>query len=249
MGYIKTSGIVIKEVNTGDADKIVTLFTKSHGKIQAFAKGARRTRSAFSSSCQLLCYSEFVFYKGKDSYNISSGEVIESFYDIRNDVERLTFAAHITEITNDIVQEEQPSARLLQLYLNTLYLLSQKTKNPLLLVRVFELRAMSIIGYAPNTMDAEEIKGCNSVYFSFSKSSVVNEADGGNESGAYTISAGTASAMRHIIKSPLNTLFSFEASPLVLKELSHICKNYLRDKMDKEYKKLDFLELLDFKIK
>lgn len=249
MGYIKTSGIVIKEVNTGDADKLVTLFTKSHGKVQAFAKGARRTRSAFSSSCQLLCYSEFVLYKGKDSYNISSCEVLESFYDIRNDVERLTFAAHITEITNDIVQEEQPSARLLQLYLNTLYLLSQKVKDPLLLVRVFELRAMSIIGYAPHTLDADDIRDASSIYFNFSKSSVVNEAVGGIETGAYTISAGTASTIRHIVKSPLNTLFSFEASPLVLRELSHICKNYLRDKMDKEYKKLDFLELLNIKFK
>lgn len=246
MGYIKTSGIVIKEVNTGDADKIITLFTKSHGKVQVFAKGARRTRSAISSSCQLLCYSDFVLYKGKDSYNVSSCEVSQAFYEIRNDIERLTFAAHITEIINDIVQEEQPSARLLQLYLNTLYLLSQKQKNPLLLVRVFELRAMSIIGYAPGTLDSDEINKAEALYFSFSQSSVVESTEA--DKSAYSITSGTASALRHIAKSPLNTLFSFEASEMVLKELSHISSNYLRDKMEKEYKKLDFLNILNIKL-
>jgi len=248
MGFVKVSGIVIKEVNTGDADKLVTLFTKSHGKIQAFAKGARRTRSALSASCQLLCYSEFVLFKGKDSYNVSSCEVIEVFYGLRSDMERLTFAAHISEITNDIVQEEQPSARLLQLYLNTLHLLNQKIKNPLLLARVFELRAMSLIGYAPNTMDIAQLEKCQSLYFSFKKSSVLCEADLEGEKGAYSICEGTAATIRHIVKSPLNTLFSFEASPLVLKEMAHINANYLRDKMDKDYKKLEYLELLKFKI-
>lgn len=248
MGYIKVSGIVIKEVNTGDADKIITLFSKNHGKVQVFAKGARRTRSSLSASCQLLAYSDFVLFKGRDSYNISSGELIESFYDLRNDIERLTFAAHITEIVNDIVQEEQPSARLLQLYLNTLHLLNKNTKNPLLLVRVFELRAMSIIGYAPNTLDGEQIENCGSLYFSFRKSSVVGENDLDGESAAYGITAGTATALRHIVKAPLNNLFSFEASPLLLKELSHISSNYLKDKMDKSYKKLDFLETLNIKL-
>lgn len=248
MGYIKVSGIVIKEVNTGDADRIITLFSKSHGKVQVFAKGARRTRSSLSASCQLLAYSDFVLFKGKDSYNISSCELIEAFYDLRNDVERLTFAAHITEIVNDIVQEEQPSARLLQLYLNTLHLLNKNTKNPLLIVRVFELRAMSIIGYAPNTMDGEQIKECSSLYFSFRKSSVVSETELDGDTAAYGITAGTATAIRHIVKSPLNNLFSFEASPLLLKELSQISSNYLKDKMDKSYKKLDFLETLNIKL-
>lgn len=248
MGYIKVNGIVIKEVNTDDADKVVTLFTKSHGKIQAFAKGARRTRSALSASCQSLCYSSFVLFKGKDSYNISSSEVIESFYDLRNDIELLTYAAHITEVANDIVQEEQPSARLLQLYLNTLHLLNKKFKNPLLLVRVFELRAMTLIGYGPGTLDSSQLEGCSNIYFNFKKSNITCEKDIGDKAACYGISLGTALAVRHIVKAPLNTLFSFQASELVIKELSYISSNYLKDKMEKTYKKLDFLNLLDIKL-
>jgi len=127
MNYLKTSGIVIKEVNTGEADRIITIFPRIKGKISALAKGARKTESHLVAGTQLLCYSEFVLFKGKDMYTVNSCDVIESFYDIRNDLERLTYAAHMMDIVNDVILENQPASRLLQLFLNSLYMLRKQT--------------------------------------------------------------------------------------------------------------------------
>ena len=94
MAFLKTRGIVIKEVGTGEADKIITIFTPDHGRISAVAKGGKRPKSKLSAASQLMCYGEYVLFSGKNLYIINSGEVIEPFYEIRNDMEKLTYAAH-----------------------------------------------------------------------------------------------------------------------------------------------------------
>lgn len=245
MAYLKVSGIVIKEVQTGDADKIVTLFTKSHGKVQAFAKGARRTKSPFAACTQLLCYSDMILFKGKEMYNLSSCEIVESFYSIRNDVERLTYCSHITEIINDVVQEEQPSYRLLQLYLNTLYMMSKENKSSLLLTRIFELRMLSILGYAPHV---KTCKSCNKEdeleFFSFKNCSLICSKCLDKDNTAVRLSKGAVKALQYIVHAPLKSLFSFEVSKEIVKELSMISTRYLKERLEKDYKILQFLHLL-----
>ena len=149
MSYFKTMGVVLKEVNTGEADKIITVLTKKDGKISCIARGARRGRSRLIAGTQLLSYSDFMLYKGKDLYTVNSCDIIESFYNIRNDMHKLTYAAHTLSIVNDVIHENQPSPGVMQLLLNTLYVLSNKDKNPLLVTSIFEMRFLSILGYAP----------------------------------------------------------------------------------------------------
>lgn len=247
MGYIKVSGIVIKEVNTGDADKIVTLFTKNHGKVQAFAKGARRPKSPLAACTQIFCYSDFILFKGKEMYNISSGDIVETFYNVRNDIETLTYCAHITEIVGDVVQEEQPSSRLLQLYLNTLHVMSKGGKSPVLLVRTFELRMLAILGYTPYVKACSDCGNIEDIVaFSYSKCGLICKNCLSLEKDLIMLSQGAVRALHHIIYAPIKILFSFEVSDSVLNELSRLSTRYLSDRLDKKYKKLDFLNLLNF---
>lgn len=249
MSYIKTKGIVIKEVNTGEADKIITVFSKDRGKMSCSAKGARRPKSRMSSGTQLLCYSEFVLFKGKDIYSINSCDVIESFYNIRNDVEKLTYAAHMTEIVGDIIQENQPATRVLQLFLNSLFMLAKTGKSAEQIVRIFEIRLLSIIGYAPM------VKGCincgrdsmDNLRFSFGKCGFICENCIKDEIDTMTISSGTAKTLNHIVYSSIKSLFNFEVSESVLYELSRVSKRYLKDRLEKDYRKLDFLKTLCYK--
>jgi DNA repair protein RecO (recombination protein O) len=247
MSYLKTTGIVIKEVNTGEADKIVTIFSKTKGKISGSARGARRPKSRLVAGTQLLCYSEFVLFKGKDLYSINSSDVIEPFYDIRNDIERLTYAAHMTELINDVIQENQPATKVLQLFLNSLYLLSKTDRSPVQIVRVFELRLLSILGYAPS------VGGCvvctssqfDNMSFSFQKCGFICKSCTMQDKSAVELSEGAAKALNYIVYSPLNSLFSFEVSDSVLNELGRISRRFIRDILEKDYKKLDFLKTLN----
>jgi len=248
MSYLKTLGIVIREVNTGEADKIVTVFSRDCGRITAFAKGARRSKSKYSAGTQLMSYCEFVLFIGKDMYSVNSCDVIEPFYDIRNDIERLTYAAHFLDLANDMVQENQASPNLLKLLLNSLHLLAKTDKSPELIARIFELKSLSIMGYAPY------VKGCiicgrddcDSYEFSFRKCGFICSHEECMKEDIYAqpLSAGTSKAIQHIVYSAMDSLFSFTLSPQALLELGIINRRYLRERLERDYNKLDFLKSL-----
>ncbi|NJD03494.1 MAG: DNA repair protein RecO [Ruminiclostridium sp.] len=246
MSYIKTKGLIIKEVNTGEADKIVTIFSRSRGRISALAKGARRPRSKLVAGTQFLSYCDYLLFSGREMYSINSCEVEEPFYEIRNDMIRLTYAVHFIDIINDAIQENQPSPKVLQLLLNSLHMLSKTDKEPELIARIFELRFLSVIGFAPF------VKGCiicgredlAGISFSFRKCGFIcsNEACITNDAFALELSQGAVKAIQHIVHSKADELFSFTLSPPVLDEVGKVTKRYLRERLEKDYKKLDFLK-------
>ncbi len=246
MSYIKTKGVIIKEVNTGEADKVVTILSRSHGKISGYAKSARRPKSSLTAGTQFLCYGDFMLFKGRELYNISSCEVIEPFFGIRTDVEKLTYAAHIVDIVNDAVQENQSSPRILQLFLNTLHMLSKTDKSPELIARIFEFRFLFLLGYAPYVRSCMvcESDCAGGIYFSFKKCGFLCRTCKLNDINSIEISTGTARALQHIVYSPMKELFNFELSPNSLAELGRISRRYLKDRLEKEYTKLDFLKSL-----
>ncbi len=247
MGYVSTKGILIREVNIGEADKIVTIFSKDYGKLQASARGARRPKSKLVAGMQFLCYSDYMLFSGKNMYSMNSCDVIESFYDIRNDVVTLTYAAHITDIINDAVQENQPAPRVLRLFLNTLHMLTKPEKNPELITRIFEIKLLSILGYAPY------VKGClvcgnedsSCLAFSFKKCGFLCDHCINEDVFAEVLSTGAARTINHIVYSRLENLFGFNVAQPVLDELSMVSRRYLRERLEKNYTKLDFLKSLD----
>jgi DNA repair protein RecO (recombination protein O) len=246
MSYLNIKGIVIREVNVGEADKIITLLTKQKGKITVSAKGARRPKSSFAAGTQFLSYSDFMLFSGKDMYSLNSCDIIEPFYEIRNDMEKLTYAAHFVELVNDTVQENQPAGKVLQLFLNTLHMLAKTQKQPELLARIFELRLLTIDGYTPYVRGCTVCgrDDCESYSFSFLKCGLICDCCSNQDPFAIELSSGSIKALTYIVYSKIEELFSFNVSQEVLDELEKIMRRYLRERLEKDYTKLDFLKQL-----
>ncbi len=249
MSYVKVKGLVIKEVNTGEADKILTIFTRQRGKITASARGARRQRSKYAAGTQLLSYNDYVLFSGKDMYSINSSEVIESFYEIRNDIVKLTYAAHFLDIISDTLQENQPAPKALQLLLNTLHILAKTERDPALAAVIFEMRLLAISGYAPSLSgccvcgnESEERYG-----FSFKNCGLICSKASCEAQDVFSkeLSPGAVRALRHIIYCKPEELFSFSLSPQVLEELGRISRRYLKERLEKDYTKLDMLKSIN----
>ena len=164
MGTIKMSGIIISENNLGDYDKMLTMLTPGLGKISCVAKGARRQKSALLAGTQFLCFGEYLMYKGANTYNINSCETIEVFYNLRTDLDKLNYAVEITKIIRDVTDENENCYKILQLFLNTLYTLSETDKNPELIMSIFKLKLLCFLGFTPrinectNCKQKEELK-------------------------------------------------------------------------------------------
>jgi len=245
MKFEKLLGVVLKEVNTNEADKVLTVLSESKGKIMVFAKGARRARNSFVLSTQLLCYSEFVLFKGKDMYYLSSADLIKHFYCIREDIIKLTYSAHILEICSDGVQENQYSGDVLKLLLNTLYIIENSiNKSYELIISIFELKFVSIIGFTPDISECNYCKkvSFNKAYYNFSNNFIVCEDCYLNAKRQVPISFGTLEAMKYIIGSTIKNIFKVNLLDNLVIELRNFTSQYLNHVMEKEYKKLNMLK-------
>lgn len=189
------------------------------------------------AATQFLCFGEYVLYKSGNSYSINSCETIEVFYNIRTDLDKLKYASHITKIVNDVTTENQNTYKLMQLFLNTLYMISETDKDLSLINSVFTLRLLSIIGFRPMI---DECKNCKTkddlTHFSFRDSGLKCSVCSKQDKGSIKISPTTKDAIRYIILANAKKIFSFEVPEETIKELEIISKVYLQEKLEKEYK-------------
>lgn len=176
-------------------------------------------------------------YKGNNTYNINSCETIEMFYDIRIDLDKLKYAVYITKIINDVTTENQNSYKILQLFLNTLYVISKTEKDLDLVISIFRIRLMSIIGFRPSI---DKCTNCGKIeefeFFSFLDNGFKCASCGRLDKGAVQISETTKDAIRYIVLSDAKKIYSFEINEESKRELEIVSKLYLTEKLEKEYK-------------
>lgn len=237
MKNIKVNGIIIAENNMGDFDKMLTILTPNLGKIGCSAKGSRRPKSLLLSGTQFLCFGEYMLFKGSEHYTMNSCETIEMFYNIRTDLDKLTYASYITKIINDVTTENQNSFNTLKLFLNTLYMISETDKNLDFITSIFKLRMLKILGFAPNIRECTSCK-CkeNLGYFSIRDNGFKCTECSKQDTGAIKMSDATRNAIMYIMTADPKKIFSFELSENCMKELELISNIYLNEKLEKEYK-------------
>lgn len=238
MKLLKVKGVVIKETPYKDNDKIITLMTDSLGKISCMARGAKKTNSALLASCQLLVYSEFILYKGTSFYHINSAETIDTFYNLRIDLDKLEKAYEITKILNSLVYENHDNDGVLSLYLNTLYVIAKKDLEYTYVQSVFKLKMLALLGYSPNIV---RCSNCNlsmvdkedrGYYYSFNINSVLcgecynkllRQDETKLKNGWYIkISQAAFYAIYYILASDSKKVFSFKIDEKAQKELLKI---------------------------
>ena len=120
MSSKKVSGIVTRYANYRDNDRMVNIMT-DNGIIGAAARGCRRQNSPLLSAAELFVYGEFVLFERQGKYTVDSCEVRESFYPLRQDMDRFAAGMHALELVNDLAPEGEKSGGLLKLLLSSVW--------------------------------------------------------------------------------------------------------------------------------
>ena len=244
--YIKTNGIVLREIEYKDSDKLLTVLTQELGKRTFRARGVKSSRSRLKSACQLLAYSEFTVLETHDRYVITEAVTQEMFPELRQDIELLSLASYFVQLSDAVAQEGDEATELLSLLLNALYALA-KLKRPQTLVKaVFELRLACISGFLP------DLRGCavcgreDSDRFNITQGVLQcsNCQSAGLEGIRMPVSAGTLAAMRFIAAGDPKRLFSFRLSEQSLRELNNITESYLSMRLERGFYTLDLYKSL-----
>lgn len=146
----KTPAIVLRQRKLGDTDKIITLYSAEHGKLEAVAKGVRRTSSRLAGHVEPLSHGNFMLAHGRNLDIITQVETIETFQPLRDDLARLSRAFYAGELVDRATEEHQENFALYRALLDTLRRLAQRDDLDLVL-RFFEMTLLVELGYSPQT--------------------------------------------------------------------------------------------------
>lgn len=216
----------------GDFDKMVTILTPN-GKIGCAAKGARRPKSLLMAGTQFFCFGEYLIFKGNNSYNINSCDTIEIFYNLRTDLDKLNCAVQICKIVDSVTFENQNTYKILQLMLNTLYVISETDKNLEIVLSVFKIRLLCLLGFMPKVDKCMKCGEKEKIYyFSIVDDGVKCSECGRVDKSAISMSPTTVDAIRYIITAPAKKIFSFDLPEESIREISLISKIYLNEKLE-----------------
>lgn len=243
--YEKTEGIVLRETDYKEHDKLLTVLTAEHGKITVRVRGAKSARSRSRGACQLLAFSEFTLYEQQGKYTATETVIKEIFPELRADIELLSLASYLAQAADVVAQENDPSAELLSLLLNSLYALGKLKKSQRLVKAVFELRLACVSGFLP------DLRGCFLCgrelpdRFNITHGSVQCAACRDEEGGIrMPMGVGTLQAMRYICACPSAKLFAFSLGEESLSQLSQISESYLCMRLERGFYTLDFYKSL-----
>ena len=150
MPVICTDGIVTRYANYRESDRILSIFTIEHGRLEAKARGCRKPQSPLVNVCQPFVFGQFEIYTGKEKATINACEVKETFYPIREDYERFSIGSAMLRLCHDAAPENEPNEALFSLLYHALSFLSYGKSNPQDLFCCFLLRFLNTIGYRPS---------------------------------------------------------------------------------------------------
>jgi DNA repair protein RecO (recombination protein O) len=211
MGIYKEEAIILRSMPYGEADRILTLFTRGAGKVAAIAKGVRKPSSRLRGAVQLFSHTHLVLYGGKALDTITQGDSDETFGFIEQDLDRLTAASCCAELVDRLTMERQPQPKLFQLLLVAMRTLDGS--DPELLSRVFEIKLLDALGYRPQFggcvmehHDGRQVlqPGGTTAWFSIERGGVLCPACAANCPGALTLSPQTVAVMAYFLRSPLD---------------------------------------------
>lgn len=256
MEVINIKGIIIKEDLYNESDKLLTILTKEKGLVRVYAKYARKPNRNMLIATSVLSFCEFLIsFNDKKGNFLNDATLIESFSQIKNDVIALTFCSHMTELILDSMVDESSAKDTYTLFLYTLFQFTKDSDKFMFYLSVFELKLLFIMGFTPVLDSCVQCKcpvdltnhkkirfDCGSGGVVCNKSACQSES----YSKIKSISIPTYLAIEYISKSSLDKVFSFRLTKRDENELSDLATEYVCDKFEKCYTKLEMLK--DFKI-
>ncbi len=155
MPLYRDDAIVLRTHKLGEADRIVTMLTKNHGKVRAVAKGVRRTTSRIGARMEPFMLADVQLYEGRNLDIVSQVEMREPYARrIAADYALFTAATAMVETADKLVDhEKEPALQQYRLLHGALGALSRREHDPGSLLDSFLLRSLAIAGYAPSFGD------------------------------------------------------------------------------------------------
>lgn len=226
---IRAEAVVLRHSDWGEADRILSLYTRQMGKVRAIAKGVRKMRSRKSGHLEPFTQVNLQLARGRDMFIVTQAEAINAYLGLRDDLVRVGYASYVVELLDRFTFDDDENPSLFHLLAETLKRLDQES-SLYLAVRYYEIRLLDLLGYRPHLFHCanceNEIKA-EAQYFSALQGGVLCPKCGPGAPEARPISMQALKYLRHFQRSSYAQASRARISPDVNWEMEQIMQYYL----------------------
>lgn len=241
----KSEAFVLRKQELRETSLILTFYTKYFGKIKGILRGVRGPRAQYGgANLEIFSLDEIVFYERRrgDIFTVSNCDLIDYFYPARKSLEKLAYAAYMTELLDSVTVLGDANEDVFELLSNSLKLLSGEASAKRT-ARIFEIKLLSLLGLMPAM---ELCAGCGNRIekdsrFSFHNGGLICGKCYVSDRNARPILAGTAKFIEHIRSCPFEKAARIKVAHEVGKELEMILRGFLDYHIERRLKTVKFL--------
>jgi len=240
---VKWEGIIIRSVDYGEASKVITLYTREHGKVGVMARGAKKPKSRLAAVSQLFTHGYFLCKKGPGTGmpELSQGEILESYKDLRQELMLTAYAAYMAELLDRLTEEREPNPFLFQLLKNTFRFLDEG-KDAEILCRIYECKMLSVAGLRPQLEACTACGGEQEPFaISITHGGLLCPNCSGKDPYAVSVTPGTWKLLRLFQYFDLERLGDIEVKDSTRSQLRHVLHRFMDEHLQLRLKSWSFL--------
>lgn len=246
MRSLKTRAIVLKRMDLGEADRLLTLFSEERGKVRAVNKGARKTLSKLAGHLEPFSLVFCQLQEGRNFYTITSAETEDPFIGIRNQLSKTSLAYYFLEMVDALTVDEEAQPTVFELLKESLSLLELGIE-PLqdrFITAAFTLRFLVEMGYRPELFHCvhchTDLQPDNNT-FSAKLGGILDLSCRQEDKNAAKLSSNSIKAMRVIADHPIQVITRLQFDTQLLLELEQVIEQYIRYQTGREMRSAVFI--------
>lgn len=240
---LKVEAVVLRHSDYGEADRLLTLFSREQGKLRAIAKGVRKVQSRKAGHLEPFTQVSLMLAQGRDLWIVTQAEAIETMQPLRDDLTRLSYAAYAVELLDRFTYEEGQNWQLYNLLLETLKRIAQE-ENSFVPVHYYEMGLLDLMGFRPmlfecavcgKTIQAED------QYFSAERGGVLCPDCGLMVNEARAVSMDALRYLRHFQRSTYGEAKRAAPTPETRAEVEALLNYYLTYLLERNLNSPEFI--------
>ena len=241
----RVDAVVLRHSDYGEADRLLTLYTRQLGKTRAIAKGARKIASRKAGHIEPFTHVRLQLSKGRDTLIVTQADTVDAFLSLRDDLVLTSQASYVLELLDRFTYEDETeNSAIFHLLTDTLSRLASQL-DPWLVIRYYEIRLLDHLGYRPQLFECancgREIQP-EDQFFSFSAGGVICPRCGRGLPNVHEISMETLKYLRHFQRSGYAEASRARPSLEVQKEAEGLMQGYFTYLLERELNTPGFLK-------
>ena len=244
----RVEAVVLRHSDWGEADRLLTLFTRQHGKLRAIAKGARRIRSRKAGHLEPFMHVTLQLARGHDLFIVTQADTVQAFLPIFDNLGKTGEAAYIIELLDRFTYEDETeNPRIFHLLTETLTRIENDNES-WLATRWYELQLLDLLGYRPHLFEcarcSREIKA-EQQFFSALQGGVICPACGRGLPGVWPVSMEALKYLRHFQRSDYATASKARPTAEMRLEVETLVQRYITYLLERELNTPAFIKQIN----